>query len=605
MSTGWETLQSFAPSYGKPELLEKVLIGRTELVDEFEHAVLDGAGGANKHQRLIVGVRGSGKTHVLRVLHNRLWANEALKKRILIVYLLEDELGVASFLDLVVRMLRAIVRWYPEQKELSRNLRDFYEIPLESQEARATSLLLDAAADRDILVLTENLGIIFDNKKGFGLKGQQKLRNLVQQHPRFMIFASSQALVEGVRNHDAPFFGFFKTIHLRRLTVEQAMVFLMAIASATGRQDVVSFLKIPKGRARMRAVFDFTGGNHRLLVNFFEFLIADSVAELSTLFIQALNPLKPYYQEQMRSLSAQQQKIVQYLCLERTPRSVKEIARGCLAAPNTISRQLKDLLDMNFVSKSVQGRESYYELTEALFRICYETDLEQEGAPVRLFVDFLANLYTTEEFKKTIELGADLSTLLNSRGESRRLSSKYPEALADYEEASRVDPKAAIPQLNIVSVLLAMGRIDDALDRLLRALRIESDNCIKQGLLIGSFQENTVALFELAPTHSFGRYVDNALDILEDAEYLERFEASIPVTVFELLKKHDSISEKRFERIVQTFKENFSAKIDTRVAVRFLEVGVEYFQKVDTRALLRLTREERQMFCKRLGIEKP
>ena len=129
-----------------------------------------------------------------------------------------------------------------------------------------------------------------------------------------------------------------------------------------------------------------SGGNHRLLVTFYEFIVSDSVTRLSELFMQSLNPLRPYYQEQMRSLSAQQQKILQYLSLERVPCSVKVIANACFAASNTISSQLKDLLDRNFVARVRRGRESYYEITEALFRICYEADLEQEGAPIRLFV---------------------------------------------------------------------------------------------------------------------------------------------------------------------------------------------------------------------------
>ena len=214
-----------------------------------------------------------------------------------------------------------------------------------------------------------------------------------------MIFASSQALDQSIKDPNAPFYCFFKVIHMRRLSLDEAMTFMATIASAYGKKDVVNFLNTPRGRGRMRAIYEFTGGNHRLLVVFYEFLTADSIARLSELFIQALGPLKPYYQEQMRSLSAQQQKIVQYLSLERTPCTVKDIARACLVAPNTISSQLKDLLEKNFVSRRQHGRESYYEITETLFRICHEADIDQEGAPVRLFVDFLANLYTAEELR--------------------------------------------------------------------------------------------------------------------------------------------------------------------------------------------------------------
>ncbi len=918
-SSSIRTLQSFSPGWSDPEILEKTLAGRRELVDRLEELVIDGVGGPNKHQRLIIGFRGSGKTHVLRVLHNRLWPQEELKNLLLIIYLLEDELGVASFLDFVVRLLRAILRWYPEQNELAKGLEEIYDLPPDMQETRAVQLLLRAAGSKDILIIMENLSITFDKIKGFGLKGQQALRDLVQHYPRFMIFASSQALAESIKDLDAPFYSFFKVIHLRRLTLDEAMAFLMDIASAYENQGVVSFLNTAQGRGRMRAIYEFTGGNHRLLVVFFEFLTSDSVAKLSDLFIQALDPLKPFYQEQMRSLSAQQQKIVQFLSLQRNPCNVKDIARACLAAPNTVSSQMKDLLNKNFVSRIVQGRESYYEIAETLFRICQEAELEQEGAPVRLFVDFLGNLYTGEElqlryrgcsllanklgeeghipfaeeaalysralslyhpelaidsmgsglretetdelhslfqemmqlhayreilqmskylgekkdafilraeaiaheelgdtekaavqamealkrnaddpdahillarvlsrnpeakddalnhalranelmpdnpralasigivyyngseynkalkqfeilnqkhsdyadgwklcgkalerlertkeaeamyrralelepknagilqglgilefntgryeealahfqalneirpdyaigwslcgtaleslgrtkeaeamFRKALELdpasantwvslsifldkqgqvdeaalafktaeryGADRDHLLNRRGEARRERGEYMEAIADYEEALQTDPYAVWPHFNIISALIALGKTEDALTRL--PFAIESDRMSKTpfgNTITQSFFESCLSLFEHAPTASFERYLKAALDIIGsyDPVYIQRFEESLPLTIFALLKRNERISPKRFDRILQSLRNVVGKRVEVRVALRFLQTGIDYFKKKDRKALLKLTKEERRVFSKELGI---
>ena len=398
-TSGTKTLLSFSPRWADEQLLESTLAGRRELVDRLEELARDGAGGANKHQRLIVGVRGSGKTHVLKVLHNRLWKDDDLRKRLLIIYLLEDELGIATYLDFLVRLLRAIVNWYPGESELAAGLNALHDLPAVAQAARAKELLLSAAGTKDVLILMEHLGITFDRTSGFGRKGQEALRDLVQQHPRFMIFATAQALTQEVSDHDYPFFGFFKTTHLTKLTLEQAHGFLASMARAYGKPGVVGYLQTPEGRGRVEAIYQFTGGNHRLLVTFFDFLSADSVAKIGDVFLEALNPLRPFYQEQMRSLSAQQQKIVQYLALARTPQTVKDIARGCMATSNTISKQLGELMERGFLSRIVQGRESYYEMSESLFRICYEADLDQQGAPVRLFIDFLANFYTAKELQ--------------------------------------------------------------------------------------------------------------------------------------------------------------------------------------------------------------
>ncbi len=396
-STGTRKLHSFAPGWSDPELLERTLVGRKKLVDRLEELAIDGAEGHNRHQQLIIGPRGSGKTHVIKVLHDRIWKNESIRKKLLVAYLIEDELGIASFLDFIVRVLKAVERWHPEMESLSKGIAHLYELSPDQMEEHAVDLLLKEAGERIILILAENLGVLFDDKQGFGLQGQKRLRDFVQQHPMIMIFATAQSLIGGVQKHKAPFFGFFSISHLQSLSLEKAGDFLSAMAEAYGKKDLMRFLKTPEGKGRIRAIFRFTGGNHRLLVTFFDFLTAESVTRLSEQFIEGLNPLRAYYQEQMRSLTAQQQKIVQYLSMEREPRIVKDIAKYCLASHNTVSKQLKELLDRRFVSRIPKGRLSYYEMAETLFRIIYEADLEQEGAPVRLFVDFLSNFYTAKE----------------------------------------------------------------------------------------------------------------------------------------------------------------------------------------------------------------
>ena len=437
---GTSTLQPFSPRWADPDLLEKTLVGGKALADKLEQLAIDGAGGANKYQRLIIGPRGSGKTHLLKVLHTRLWRNTALRDRLLIIYLLEDELGIASFRDFLVRLLRAILAWYPEKTEIARGLDELYDLSPSGQQRRALELLLEAAGTRDLLIIMENLGVTFDSKQGFGRKGQQALRDLVQQHPRFMLFASAQALIDGISEPNAPFYEFFHITHLTKLTFDQAVEFIRAIASAYGNLEVVKLLGTVERLGRVRAIYDFTGGNHRLLVTFYDFLSATSVSKLSDAFIEALKPLKPYYQEQMRSLSAQQQKIVQYLSMERTPKTVKEIARGCLATSNTVSSQMKALLDKGFVERIPQGRETYYEISEALFRICYQADLDHQGAPIRLFVDFLGNFYTAQELELRARGFDLLARTKNAEVSSHQIEAElYLKALLQYHPDQRLD----------------------------------------------------------------------------------------------------------------------------------------------------------------------
>ncbi|HLP45779.1 MAG TPA: hypothetical protein VK469_07535, partial [Candidatus Kapabacteria bacterium] len=394
MDEGLNYLQTFNPIESKAELLEKTLIGRKALVDQLESLVIDSAFSGNKHQRLIIGPRGSGKTHLLRVLYNRIAGRDELKGKLKIAYLCEDEYGIANFLDFIIRIFRAFLKWDPANSRYLENEIDrLKKIPPHDQEKKAKEILLKHIEGNTLLIIAENIGDIFN---AIEEKGQRKLRDLVQQYPHFSIMASNQALFKDIQDVDKPFHNFFKITHLKKLTLEEVILFLKSIAQWEEKTDLLKFLDQPEGRGRIHAIFDITGGNHRLLVTFYNFLKIDYKNDLSSSFIKTINDLIPYYQSFMNLLSAQQQKIIQYLCQNRKPSSVKDIAENCFSTPNTISKQVSTLEKLKYVDATSSGKETFYELSEPLLRICFEVK-ENRGGPVKLFIDFLGNLYTVQE----------------------------------------------------------------------------------------------------------------------------------------------------------------------------------------------------------------
>ena len=410
MEEGLNYLQIFNPVGANAQLLEKTLIGRREVVDLLEKLVIESADSGNKHQRLIIGPRGSGKTHLLRVLYNRLSSRRELHDKLKIAYLCEDEYGVASFLDFIIRLFRAFIKWDEKNtRYLVREIGQLKKIPLHDQEKIAVKILLDHIESKTLLIIAENIGNIF---AGIGKEGQAKLRDLVNQHPSFTIIASNQALFADVQFEDRPFHNFFAITHLKKLTVEEAVLFLKTIAQWEKKATFLEFLEKPEGMGRIRAVYDLTGGNHRLLVTFYNFLKVEYKSNLSYSFIKTINDLIPYYQSFMNLLSAQQQKIVQYLCQNRKPANVKEIAANCFTTHNTISKQMLNLVKLKYADAAPSGKETYYELSEPLLRICYEVK-ENRGGPIELFIDFLGNLYSVREIKKRYMQFHPFAELLN------------------------------------------------------------------------------------------------------------------------------------------------------------------------------------------------
>lgn len=394
-------LYRFTPSLMSAETLEAMFVQHHRLAEELVAGIRESVLTSAKHFRLLVGMRGIGKTHLVALVYHRVRRMEELQSYLYIAWLREEEWGVSSFLDLLLRIFRVLAETYPDayQNEIGDRVEQLYDLSKDEAERCAEILLRDFVGDRTLLILAENLEDIF---LGLGEAGQKQFRAYIQNYEFITILATARSLFNGVRLQTSPFYGLFLSDFLEALTLEDAIALLVNIAQLNGDEALEVFLKTPTGRARVRAIHHIAGGNPRLYVVFSQFLNRDSLDEPIELFMQTLDELTPYYQARMSWLSAQQRKIVEFLVERRSAASVKDIARSCFSTPQTISSQLKDLREKDYVKSESVGRESYYELSEPLMRFCLEVK-RQRGETIRLFVDFLRVWYAPSEVEDQLE----------------------------------------------------------------------------------------------------------------------------------------------------------------------------------------------------------
>ena len=369
--------------------------GRPDGVRQVRESVLTGP----PSHTLFVGPRGIGKTHLVSLIYHRLKATEELQGRLAVAWLPEDEGGIASFLDLLIAVLQALMRDDPALAAwLAPRLDALYDSA--SAESEAKDLLREAVGDRSLLLLAENLDDIFAGLKD---AGQKALRAFLQETRFVTLVMTAQGLFSGVSRHNSPFYGFFRVEHLSGLSLTEAVDLLTKIARREGDTDsLTTFLQSPAGRARVRAVDHLVAGNPRLYVIFSEFLTRDALDELVPPFLDMLDDLTPYYQAKMRSLSPQQRKIVDFLSGIQGALPVKEIARRTLIGATTAAPQLKLLRESGYVRIAYsQGRETYYELKEPLMRLCLDVK-KQRGEPIKLFVEFLRLWCPPDELERRL-----------------------------------------------------------------------------------------------------------------------------------------------------------------------------------------------------------
>jgi tetratricopeptide (TPR) repeat protein len=389
----------FTPQRDNPEDLEKILVKRHDLLTASVEKVRASVLGKGKHHLLFVGPRGMGKSYLVTLIHHRLSQQPDLVESARFAWLNEDQTST-TFLHLLARIYRKLAEQYPQEFPLA----DLEAIRgKESATAREMlgAALLRHLGKRTIILLVENIDLLFRN-----MSEQEQLnwRAFIQNHPVFTTVATAQGLTDDLSTEKKPFYLFFDLTHLKALTVEEATELLEKIALLNGQEDLADYLRSSHGKARLRAIHHLSGGNPRLYFILSDFLTRESLENLVQVFEETVDrQLTPYFQERMRWLSAQQQEIVQFLCQQVHPASVKEIADAIFAKANTTSSQLKQLKENGYLISNQRGRESLYELAEPLMRLSFQVKEATGRQPLKLIVDFLRVWYDRADLEKRLK----------------------------------------------------------------------------------------------------------------------------------------------------------------------------------------------------------
>ena len=115
----------------------------------------------------------------------------------------------------MLRILESFIRYKEvNSKNLKEAIFEISDIATQHQEAAIKNLLLDYICNKTLIVLLENLNIVFEGMK---TDGQAKLRDFMHEYNKISLVASSQNLFAKVQKGEYPFYNFFKTNTLEKL----------------------------------------------------------------------------------------------------------------------------------------------------------------------------------------------------------------------------------------------------------------------------------------------------------------------------------------------------------------------------------------------------
>lgn len=389
----------FTPQRDQPEELEKILVKRHDLLDSAVGKIRESVISPDKHRLLFIGPRGMGKSYLVTLIHHRLSMQKDLVEKMRFAWLNEDQTST-TFLHLLMRIYRKLSEQNPEEFPIGELDTIRGKDTADAREILGQALIRHLG-NRTVVLLIENLDAIFNSMSEVE---QRTWRGFIQDHPCFAIVATAQGLTKDISSKSKPFFGFFDIHHLEPLTVDEAAELLEKIAALNDDQPLAEFIASSRGKARMRAIHHLSGGNPRLYLILSDFLTKESLDNLVRLFEETVDrQLTPYFQERMRWISPQQQEIVQFLCQQVHPASVKAISEGIFTKQNTVSGQLKQLREKGYLVAKGRGKESLYELAEPLMRLSFQVKEMNHRQPLTLIVDFMRVWYDRQDLEKRLE----------------------------------------------------------------------------------------------------------------------------------------------------------------------------------------------------------
>ena len=388
---------------------------------------------------LVIGPRGSGKTHLLLRVAAEVRRDPALPGIFPIVFA-EESYEVTTCGEFWLECLGRLADQAPSDERDSIRLTydDLRNVSDDRALAdRCLGSLLDFADRHDtrLLLIVENLNMLFSDMSDPDAGWQ--LRKTLQTEPRVILLGSATSRFEEIDSPEHALYDLFRVITLRPLDTDECEALWETVSGKPSVGNTVRPLEI------------LTGGSPRLIAIIARFGADRSFADLMDNLLDLVDEHTEYFKSHLEALPPQERRV--YLALARLwkPSTAREIAGQSRLDTNACSAQLRRLVQRGVVA--IEGgtprRREYY-LTERLYNIYYL--LRRGDGTDRLLtivIDFMLCFYSPSEIREidaymaeTISLyqaeqssgESELSRLLRRLAEQKQLLNGIVDAVAYY-----------------------------------------------------------------------------------------------------------------------------------------------------------------------------
>ena len=381
---------------------------------EFESIVesLREMGSSSSTHSLVIGSRGSGKTHLLLRVAAEVRRDPDLSGIFPVVFA-EESYEVGTCGEFWLECLAHLAGQAPEDERDSLRLsyEDLRTVSDDSALAeRCLGSLLDFSDRHNVrlLLLVENLNMLFSDMSDPDAGWQ--LRKTLQTEPRIILLGSATSRFHEIDSPEHALYDLFRVLTLRPLDTAECEALWETVSGKPAVGDTVRPLEI------------LTGGSPRLIAIIARFGADRSFADLMDNLLDLVDEHTEYFKSHLEALPPQERRV--YLALARLwkPSTTREIADVARVDTNACSAQLRRLVQRGAVAfEGGTPRRRQYYLTERLYNIYY---LLRRGTGtdrlVAIVIEFMRFFYSPSDlgdiFVRLLE-DAHISGLLQSAPE--------------------------------------------------------------------------------------------------------------------------------------------------------------------------------------------
>ncbi|MGR0481409.1 MAG: tetratricopeptide repeat protein [Candidatus Electronema sp. V4] len=348
----------YNPALWSREELKDYFVARTELLDRIVADLGQEQPGGPCRHRLILGLRGMGKSTLLRRIGIAVEEDTELGKCWLPLTFPEEQYNISTAADLWRNCLDAFCDLLEERGR--KDEADALDKVVDAVEDALARLL--AEADKlgcRLLLLMDNMDLILERLKG----EQEQLRAIFQGEARLLLIGASTQPVE------ADFF--HATDELQGLSVEEMRATLRKLAELGKTPQVAQLLD--DDPARIKTLHNLTGGNPRTIVLLYNVLARGLDGDVRSDLEGLLDLVTPLYKARFEELPQQAQQLMNELAVNWDPMTARQLADKLVWDVNTASAQLNRLQQQGHVKKvdAASGKRAAFQIGERFFNIWY------------------------------------------------------------------------------------------------------------------------------------------------------------------------------------------------------------------------------------------